>query len=88
MIMINVIVKKWFDDVNGNTYHNVNYNADNNNYNSGMVYGYGTQYKVTFKDMFNKYNSELDINNYKINYIVYDVDAESELLKVDYFNQI
>ena len=33
---INVIVKMWFDAVNGNTYHNVNFNYNDKNYNSIM----------------------------------------------------
>ncbi len=82
---INVIVKKWFDSVNGNTYHNVNFNYNNKNYNSGLTYGYGTQYKVTLKNMIKKH--DLIINN-DFNYIVIDVNTEEELLKIDYFTQI
>ena len=82
---INVFVKKWFDDVNGNTYHNVNFNYNNKNYNSGLTYGYETQYKVTLKDMIKKHN----LNPYHdFNYIVMDVKTEAELEKIDYFNQI
>ena len=36
MNKINVIIKMWFDSVNGNTYHNVNFNYNNKNYNSGL----------------------------------------------------
>ena len=82
---INVIVKKWFDSVNGNTYHNVNFNYNNKNYNSGLTYGYGSQYKVTLRDMIEKHN--LTIND-DFNYIVMDVNTEEELEKIDYFNQI
>ena len=90
--MINVFVKKWFDDVNGNTYHNVNFNYNNKNYNSGLTYGYETQYKVTLKDMIKKHN--LTSLNWvllgldSVNYIVMDVNTEAELEKIDYFNQI
>jgi len=83
--MINVIVKKWFDDVNGNTYHNVNFNYNDKNYNSGLTYGYGTQYKVTLKNMIEKHN--LNIND-EFNYIVIDVNTEEELVKIDSFTQI
>ena len=99
---INVFVKKWFDDVNGNTYHNVNFNYNDKNYNSGLTYGYETQYKVTIKNMLIKNNliEKNAINNYNgyyqlrdfinnnFNYIVMDVKTEAELEKIDYFNQI
>ena len=99
---INVFVKKWFDDVNGNTYHNVNFNYNDKNYNSGLTYGYETQYKVTLKNMLIKNNliEKNAINNYNgyyqlrdfinnnFNYIVMDVKTEAELEKIDYFNQI
>ena len=92
---INVFVKKWFDDVNGNTYHNVNFNYNNKNYNSGLTYGYGSQYKVTLRDMLIKNNlltkkatNYNDIIKNKFNYIVMDVNTEEELEKIDYFNQI
>ena len=89
---INVFVKKWFDDVNGNTYHNVNFNYNNKNYNSGLTYGYETQYKVTLKNMIKKHN--LTSLNWvllgldSVDYIVMDVNTEAELEKIDYFNQI
>ena len=99
---INVFVKKWFDDVNGNTYHNVNFNYNDKNYNSGLTYGYETQYKVTLKNMLIKNNliEKNAINNYNgyyqlrdfinnnFNYIAMDVKTEAELEKIDYFNQI
>ena len=46
-------VNKWFDRINGNTYHSVNItDADTNKliYSSGLTYGYGEQYKQTAKD--------------------------------------
>lgn len=48
-----VSARKWFDKVNGNTYHSVTItDARTNNriYSSGMVYGYGNQYEHTAKD--------------------------------------
>ena len=82
---INVIVKKWFDSVNGNTYHNVNFNYNDQNYNSGLTYGYETQYKTTLKNMIKKHN--LIINN-DFNYTIIDVKTQKELEKIDYFTQI
>ena len=84
--MINVFIKKWFDDVNGNTYHNVNFNYNNKNYNSGLTYGYETQYKTTLKNMIKKHN--LIIINEVFDYIVIDVKTQEELEKIDYFTQI
>ena len=87
-----VIIKMWFDSVNGNTYHNVNFNYNNKNYNSGLTYGYETQYKVTLENMIKKHN--LTSLNWvllgldSVNYIVMDVKTEQELEKIDYFNQI
>ena len=82
---MNIIIKMWFDSENGNTYHNVNFNYNNKNYNSGLTYGYETQYKATLKDMIKKHN----LNPYHdFNYIVMDVKTEAELEKIDYFNQI
>ena len=83
---INVFVKKWFDNVNGNTYHNVNFNYNNKNYNSGLTYGYETQYKTTLKNMIKKHN--LIIINEVFDYIVIDVKTQEELKKIDYFTQI
>ena len=94
-----VIIKMWFDSVNGNTYHNVNFNYNNKNYNSGLTYGYETQYKVTLKDMLIKNNlfDKNKINNYyklrdfindHFNFIVIDVKTEADLEKIDMFTQI
>ena len=58
---------------------------NNKNYNSGLTYGYGTQYKTTLKNMIKKHN--LIINN-DFNYIVIDVKTQKELEKIDYFTQI
>ena len=96
---IQVIVKMWFDDVNGNTYHNVNFNYNNKNYNSGLTYGYETQYKVTLKDMLinNNITFDYNINDYytlrkfindNFNYTIINVSTEAELEKIDNFTQI
>lgn len=76
---------KWFDRVNGNTYHSVRITNSNNGKicASGMVYGYGEQYKNTaLEHMFKckwlpkKYQDNLYMyereNNYPINWIVID----------------
>ena len=44
-----VLVKKYFDKVNGNTYHSVQFEITDNIYHSGKCYGYGRQYEETFK---------------------------------------
>ena len=43
------LVKKWFDKVNGNTYHSVEYHDFNTGktITSGRVYGYEDHYKLT-----------------------------------------
>ena len=46
-----VLVKKYFDKVNGNTYHSVQFEIDNKIYHSGKTYGYERQYEETFKDL-------------------------------------
>jgi hypothetical protein len=48
-----VNAKKWFDKVNGNTYHSVRITDAKTNkpiYSSGMTYGYGDQYRHTAMD--------------------------------------
>lgn len=43
-----VVVKKWFDKKNGNTYHSVKLYSDNVFIDSEpFIYGYDDQYKVT-----------------------------------------
>lgn len=94
----NVIVKMWFDNINGNTYHNINFNYNNKNYNSGLTYGYETQYKVTLKEMLIK-NNLININktdyyqlrdfiNNTFNFTIIDVKSQKDLEEIDYFTQI
>ena len=47
------LVKKWFDKVNGNTYHSVEYHDfdTGKTISSGRVYGYGDHYKQTAYEM-------------------------------------
>ena len=46
-----VLVKKYFDKVNGNTYHSVQFRHKGKVYHSGKTYGYERQYEETFKDL-------------------------------------
>tara|TARA_Y100001938_G_scaffold65046_1_gene90401 strand:+ start:2144 stop:2479 length:336 start_codon:yes stop_codon:yes gene_type:complete len=96
---IQVIVKMWFDDVNGNTYHNVNFNYKNKNYNSGLTYGYEKQYKTTLKNMLidndiifdhykNDYYKLRDFIDANFTYTIINVSTEEELEKIDNFTQI
>jgi hypothetical protein len=57
-------VFKWFDKINGNTYHAVNlYDLGHNLiYSSGLCYGYGEHYKQTLKAGLKKLNIELPLN--------------------------
>lgn len=50
-----VLVKKYFDKVNGNTYHSVQFEIVGNIYHSGKTYGYERQYEQTFMKMYDKY---------------------------------
>ena len=53
MIKYIVTANKWFDKLNGNTYHSVNIiSAETNKliFSSGLVYGYGEQYRHTAID--------------------------------------
>ncbi len=67
---INVIVKKWFDKINGNTYHSITFEFNNKVFHQGLTYGYGRQYEQTFKEIFNKEYPKRNIKLYKINYNV------------------
>jgi hypothetical protein len=51
-------VFKWFDKVNGNTYHGINLYDLNNNLvlSTGLVYGYGEHYFQTLKEHLIKLN--------------------------------
>ena len=46
-----VLVKKYFDKVNGNTYHSVQFEINDKIYHSGKTYGYERQYEQTFEDI-------------------------------------
>ena len=84
-IKFTVEAKRWFDKVNGNTYHSVRVtrNADGKTIVHPFTYGYGTSYEQTALDIMLKegfipetykgklYQYERE-NNYPINYIVSD----------------
>ena len=42
------------NNVNGNTYHSVQFDFGNTTYHSGRVYGYERQYEQTFRDLYKK----------------------------------
>ena len=52
MNKIIVVVKLWFDSVNGNTYHRVKLFFNNTILDSGVVYGYETQYIETARKVY------------------------------------
>ena len=47
-----VLVKKYFDKANGNSYHSVQFDNNDKIYHSGKTYGYERQYEQTFQDLF------------------------------------
>lgn len=51
-------VYKWFDKINGNTYHSINLYDLNNNLvlSTGLCYGYGEHYLQTLKQHLIKLN--------------------------------
>tara|TARA_Y100001973_G_scaffold94881_1_gene147538 strand:+ start:431 stop:709 length:279 start_codon:yes stop_codon:yes gene_type:complete len=56
-----VIVKKYFDDINGNTYHSVQFDINGKTYHSGKTYGYERQYEQTYKNMEINYNPNISL---------------------------
>jgi hypothetical protein len=78
---INIIVKKWFDKINGNTYHSIQFELNNKIIHSKRVYGYGTQYEVTFKELFKKNFKRRNFNIYEPNYLIID-DCKKEQLNI------
>jgi len=82
------LVKKWFDAKNGNTYHSVEYHDFNTGetITSGMVYGYGDQYKLTAYEMMIKHGYSTDHSpkefqeNNTIHYHVVEVSRKRDLI--------
>jgi len=69
------LVKKWFDKINGNTYHSVEYHDFNTGktITSGRVYGYGNQYELTAYEMMIKhgYSTDLSAEDFRKNNSIY-----------------
>ena len=77
-----VLVKRYFDKVNGNTYHSVQFKYKGEVYHSGKTYGYERQYEQTFRELFkkeiNKYMQDKGIERY----IVIDNCKAKELKQI------
>ena len=79
-VFINVYVNLWFDDVNGNTYHSCECKHKGAIYHTGMKYGYGTQYKQSFKDLTSSmFKGHRFWKDYEPHYIVKYVDKKEQL---------
>ena len=70
--LITVDCKKWFDRVNGNTYHNVkvsikNSKSEKESFESGLTYGYDDHYKQTAGELLSKNTSLL--KEFKTDYL-------------------
>ena len=82
------LVKKWFDKVNGNTYHSVEYHDfdTGKTITSGRVYGYGDHYKQTAYEMMVKqgYSTDQSLNDFwknnSIHYHVVEVSRRRDLV--------
>ena len=82
-----VLVKRWFDKVNGNTYHSVQFEVNEKIYHSGRTYGYERQYEETFKDLcIDILKDKSQANNVKsmiqAKYIVIDDCKKKELKEI------
>ena len=86
-----IIANRWFDKINGNTYHSVvvidTENFSKLIYQSGRVYGYGESYKQTAYDGLlkldlvkeeDRFNHELNKNRFL--FICSDVKTKKELV--------
>jgi hypothetical protein len=82
---VHIVVKKWFDKINGNTYHSIQFEVSGKMYFSGRCYGYGCQYEVTFRDMFKKQFPNRKFDLYKPRYIVIENCKKKDLdIKLNY----
>ena len=79
-----VLVKKYFDKVNGNTYHSVQFEINNKIYHSGKTYGYERQYEQTLKDVLIKNipTKKYIITENLIKYIVIENCKSKELKEI------
>lgn len=93
MIKYIIEVNKWFDKVNGNTYHSVDITQVKNNkliVSSGLTYGYDEQYKTTSYDELIKLRlvKEKDRHNHDLNrkrfkFVVNENALKRDLKKVE-----
>ena len=76
-----VLVKKYFDKANGNTYHSVQFDWGEETYHSGKTYGYERQYEQTTRDILQN-----DVVDVKTNYISFNhlEIFENELTPIKY----
>lgn len=82
------LVKKWFDRVNGNTYHSVKYHDfdTGRTISSGIVYGYENHYKQTAYAMMVEHGYSTDPSprdfwkNNSIHYHVVEVSRKRDLV--------
>ena len=82
------LAKKWFDKINGNTYHSVAYHDfdKGETITSGIVYGYGNHYKQTAYEMMIKHGYSADPSlkefqeNNSIHYYVVEVSRRKDLI--------
>ena len=82
------LVKTWFDKVNGNTYHSVEYHDfdKGETISSGRVYGYGDHYKQTAYAMMVKHGYSTDPSplefrkNNSVHYHVVEVPRKKDLV--------
>ena len=65
-----ITVARWYDKVNGNTYHNVKVRDLHalQDLTSGLTYGYGRQYLVTAANMIKAHNGDLNPDFEDVNY--------------------
>ena len=79
-----VLVKKYFDKANGNTYHSVQFDFNDKIYHSGKTYGYERQYEQTLKDVLIKNipTKKYIITENLIKYIVIENCKSKELKEI------
>ncbi len=77
-----VLVKKYFDKVNGNTYHSVQFEINEKIYHSGKAYGYERQYEQTFIKMIEENQKEHEERFIKAKYIVIENCKAKELKQI------
>ena len=73
-----ILVKMWFDKVNGNTYHNVITRLPNAlRIESGLTYGYENAYETTTRDLFETIGEE--VTKYRMYFEIVNVSTKREL---------